>query len=503
MKSWEQLIDRCLLFTEGHKGTLKSLLQEAEIEMVRNCDILEKTHETTFTGSDASITLPSDYKKPIAVWVGGCRLKPVSENEIYRKTDHTVNTGTPYGYFVKEDRMWFDKQPNDKEKVRIDYYATLNENTSLQKLLPIKQFLRWDENLHRGYKYTQDKTGDTVVKSPTSAPEDSYDWIYYSIVPQLVWQPIATDIATGLPTDVGGAKYCNNLVGGSWKVLPNYHLTVDSSTGGITACTMTNTSYADKFVHDPASLKGETGTAPETFWGGTIVNNEMHNSDYFITGPGSGAWFNFDTGATQDPGQNLWTMPSSVNIQVQGSNYNKLRVALSSDCEGLKGLKVQFKRKYLEKSNPLSSNSQTNTTVPTFPLHPWLTAELGDYEYDYENDCIIYDIATYDENANFNDDGPNVDEINENGWNAMNEAKATTVDISSNSTMRVNAFREYYPTIPGQYHTSLCDYAIAIINAKISPDMYGAYWGKWLETLGQVTNDDADRDLPHSIREEV
>jgi hypothetical protein len=196
-------------------------------------------------------------------------------------------------------------------------------------------------------------------------------------------------------------------------------------------------------------------------------------------------------------------MPNSATITQQGTNYNKLRVALNSDAEGLKGLKVQFKRKYSEKSNIQTTSSQNNFTVQSFPLHPWLTAELGDYTYDYENDCIIYDITTYNTTEHFNDEGPDTDTVTENGWNAEEEAKATTVDISSNSTMRVNAFREYYPTIPGQYHTSLCDYAIAIINAKISPDMYGMYWGKWLETLGQVANEDSDRDLPHSIREEV
>jgi len=493
MKSWKELIDRCLLFTEGHKGTLKSLLQEAEMEMVRTCDILEKTHETVFTGTDASITLPSDYKKPIAVWVDGCKLKPVSENEIYRNTDHTVNTGTPYGYFVKEDRMWFDKQPNNKDKIRIDYYATLTENASLQKLLPIKQFLRMDEELHSGYKYTQDNTGDTVVRWGTTGTKDTYDYVYYSIVPQLAWNPVATTS--------NGARHTNQLVGGTWKVLPNYHLELNSH-GGISSCTMTNTTYADKFIKNPSTLKGLTGQFG-TWYGTSVLNSVMHGSDYFITGPGSGAMLDFNTGSVQDPGQSLWTLPTSATITTGGNSYNRLRVALKSDAEGLKGLKVQFKRKYTTKKNINSTDSIGNVTIPEYPLHPWLTAELGDYEYDYENDCIIYDIATYNTTEHFNDEGPDTDSITENGWFAEEEAKATTVDISSNSTMRVNAFREYYPTIPGQYHTSLCDYAIAIINAKISPDMYGMYWGKWLETLGQVANEDADRDLPHSIREEV
>jgi hypothetical protein len=63
--------------------------------------------------------------------------------------------------------------------------------------------------------------------------------------------------------------------------------------------------------------------------------------------------------------------------------------------------------------------------------------------------------------------------------------------------------RDYQPLIPGQFHTSLCDYAIAIANAKSSPDIYNTYWTKWIMNMENLINESADRDLFHSVREEI
>lgn len=64
-------------------------------------------------------------------------------------------------------------------------------------------------------------------------------------------------------------------------------------------------------------------------------------------------------------------------------------------------------------------------------------------------------------------------------------------------------YRKIAPVIPDQFHTSLCDYAVAIANAKSAPDIYNTYWTKWMMNMDNLINESADRDLFHSIREEI
>lgn len=77
-------------------------------------------------------------------------------------------------------------------------------------------------------------------------------------------------------------------------------------------------------------------------------------------------------------------------------------------------------------------------------------------------------------------------------WNDMNGALGVSL-----------AYRVAAPVIPDRFHTNLCDYAIAIANAKTSPDTYNKYWGQWMLNLDNLINDAQDRDLIFSIREEI
>tara|TARA_B110000196_G_C21153302_1_gene671274 strand:+ start:2680 stop:4152 length:1473 start_codon:yes stop_codon:yes gene_type:complete len=490
MKTWEQLIDRCLLFTEGHTGTLKSLLKEAEIEMVRNCDILEKTYSTTFKGNTAFVPLPSDYKKPIAIWVKGVKLKPISEADVFRNTNLSLNTGTPYGFYIKQNLLYFDKIPADLSPVRIDYYANLNSNTSLQKSFPILKFLRMEEEFHSGNKYTQDKTGNTNVNFLGGT--DNYDYIYYSLLPHLAWNPKAIGNTS--------AAYNNDLTGGYFKVFPRYNLSWDTSTGGITGAAMTNSLQADMFIKNPSTLTYCSGEN-SYYYGKKLDYSQMHDSDFFITGPGTEAAITF-TGVSNGNVMNpAWTMPNNATVLSSGKNYNKTRVALSSSAEGLTGLEVSFKRKYTEVDIYATDTGAIDPLLSPAPLYERMTAKLGAFEYDNENDAIIYDITTYV--AKKDTDTIAQSHHTNSGSDALQDAKGSTFDISSNQVMKVDAFREYYPTIPSQYHLSLCDYAISIINAKSNPGLHSEHWQKWLVCLEQVLKEDVDRDLPHSIREEV
>ena len=57
------------------------------------------------------------------------------------------------------------------------------------------------------------------------------------------------------------------------------------------------------------------------------------------------------------------------------------------------------------------------------------------------------------------------------------------------------------PEISEIYHRDLCDYAIAIASAKKLPDLHMKHWGMWMQNLQSITNEDADRELVHSIKE--
>lgn len=69
--------------------------------------------------------------------------------------------------------------------------------------------------------------------------------------------------------------------------------------------------------------------------------------------------------------------------------------------------------------------------------------------------------------------------------------------------MKVKNYRKIAPIIPNRFHISLCDYAVALANAKSSPEMYNNYWTKWTMNMDNLTNEAMDRDLLHSIKEEI
>ena len=67
----------------------------------------------------------------------------------------------------------------------------------------------------------------------------------------------------------------------------------------------------------------------------------------------------------------------------------------------------------------------------------------------------------------------------------------------------IDNYRKHAPLIPEQFHTDLCSYAIAIANAKSSPETYNQYWTQWMMNMDNLVNEAADRDLIFSVREEI
>ena len=59
------------------------------------------------------------------------------------------------------------------------------------------------------------------------------------------------------------------------------------------------------------------------------------------------------------------------------------------------------------------------------------------------------------------------------------------------------------PIIPDMYHRDLCNYAIAVASAKDNPQFHDKYWMLWQASLDEIINQDADRELVHTIKREV
>lgn len=59
------------------------------------------------------------------------------------------------------------------------------------------------------------------------------------------------------------------------------------------------------------------------------------------------------------------------------------------------------------------------------------------------------------------------------------------------------------PVVPIAYHRDLCNYAIAIAAAKDNPGLHDKHWMLWNESIREIINQDADRELIHTIKREV
>ena len=59
------------------------------------------------------------------------------------------------------------------------------------------------------------------------------------------------------------------------------------------------------------------------------------------------------------------------------------------------------------------------------------------------------------------------------------------------------------PVIPDMYHRDLCDYAIAIAAAKDRPELHNKYLMLWMNSINQIINEDANRELVHQIKSEI
>ena len=122
--TFDKLKDRVLLFVEERPQMIVELLKEAELEMTRKCNMYEDTREYSCDGS-TSYGLPSNYKQVIFLQYEGVKLQPISEDEIGYEADGTVGSGSPRGYFIRNNAFHVD-QTTTTGKLRLSYYGTVD-----------------------------------------------------------------------------------------------------------------------------------------------------------------------------------------------------------------------------------------------------------------------------------------------------------------------------------------------------------------------------------------
>ena len=138
---WDKLVDRCLLFTDAPGGLLKELLKEAEQELANNVELYDSLFQIEVPATDYGLglnshnnlasheyhKLPMDYIRDVYVVHEGRILRKISENEIYRKTNGTVPSGTPTAYAISGDYIIFNQAPAQGEKFIICYKSRLSD----------------------------------------------------------------------------------------------------------------------------------------------------------------------------------------------------------------------------------------------------------------------------------------------------------------------------------------------------------------------------------------
>ena len=80
---------------------------------------------------------------------------------------------------------------------------------------------------------------------------------------------------------------------------------------------------------------------------------------------------------------------------------------------------------------------------------------------------------------------------------------ASSARDAAGALVFIAEYRNVSPLIPDRFHKELCNYAIAVANAKSAPDVYDKYWTKWELNMERLINEAKDRDLVYSIREVI
>jgi hypothetical protein len=126
--TWNELSDRCRLYIDADEGMLIALLKEAELEMTRKANIWER--DVAYVANGTNIYgLPSDFKAPIHIMHDGDKLIPILEDSVNYDSDGSFQTGTPLGYFVRNNNLMLDYKVASGT-IRMSYYAVVETDAT-------------------------------------------------------------------------------------------------------------------------------------------------------------------------------------------------------------------------------------------------------------------------------------------------------------------------------------------------------------------------------------
>ena len=170
--SWNKLSDRCALFNNNKPRALYvELLKEAEKELVRKCDILESSEDyntsdimkfSTSGSSRYKLTLPQSYKKMISVIYDKEHLSPCSQADLeytIYSDRHVLQEGTPTKYYIKNNELYFDKEPPLDKSIVIKFYSNLISNQFTKYMIADKLLPQTIAGSQTSYAYIQTDLG--------------------------------------------------------------------------------------------------------------------------------------------------------------------------------------------------------------------------------------------------------------------------------------------------------------------------------------------------------
>ena len=125
--TFDKLADRCELFIDSEIPLLIELLREAEQEMARQVNMYEIN--STIASNNGAFTLPSTFKSPIVVTYEGKPLKPMFEADISYNSDNTRLSGTPFGYYIRNNVLFTNTIPDGSVDIVCSFYGHPTHDT--------------------------------------------------------------------------------------------------------------------------------------------------------------------------------------------------------------------------------------------------------------------------------------------------------------------------------------------------------------------------------------
>jgi len=249
--NWKRLIDRCKLFEkDAPEQLLKELLKEAEEELCRHIPILErkKNYQGPFTTEEVSqdgetistkqpfFLLPQDFMKMKYVYCQGVKLDTIAQDEVIYDSNHRLTEARPRGYYIHNDRIYFDTIPA-KEIISIEYYAHLTsrvQNKDFEILdtisIPMDNGVVIEPQAIGIGSMQTNLTRDNVVSTPTILGDDDKTKQEYR---NLALSRVARDeYGFSIDTDLGSELVGFNVIyGGAMSSIVSCNESPDHGVG--------------------------------------------------------------------------------------------------------------------------------------------------------------------------------------------------------------------------------------------------------------------------------